>query len=468
MFNICSALFLLCLLICPGNVSASDNGGLPRDMTRQWQTQSPADRDELVSDIIANRGIRDFALNRELFIAHNTNISNKIDTGSITNQKGSGRCWIFAGFNTLRPHLIKKLDLKDFEFSESYLQFWDKIEKSNKYLQLMIDFADHPLDDRKLADVMDSPIGDGGWWSYFVDLTMKYGVVPKKIMPETNSSSSTSMMNFIIQRKLIEMGLDLRQQKRSGSSDRNLCETKEEMMAEIYRMLTLNLGEPPLEFTWQYAVNDTSLIQTYPETLTPQKFFTDVIDLDLTAYVALFNYPGKEYERAYAFEFSRNIYDQPDFTILNMPMDSLKAAAARSILDSTAVWFACDVGEEHYTSDGIMVPGIYNYEEIYGINFNSSRTDLIRTGQIDPNHAMTFTGIDIKDDEVIKWYVENSWGDDGGDGGMYYMYDDWFDRYLFGVIIHKRYLSEDVVRLSEQPPLLLEPWDPMAGLDSLD
>jgi bleomycin hydrolase len=461
-------LFLILLQIVSLAPAVAADGGVPAKLVEGWLETELSPPEQALADAIANRNIKDIALNRERFIAHNTFFSNKFDAGKVTNQKGSGRCWMFAGFNVLRPEVMSKHDLSNFEFSENYLMFWDKIEKSNLFLQLMIDFANRPLDDRKVAIILDGPISDGGWWTYFVNLVEKYGVVPVEVMPETHNSSSTGTMNKLVGLKVIEMGMELRQRARSGMSDGDLTELKEEMLSEIYRLLVLNLGTPPGEFTWRYEARDSTEVLTWPEKLTPKQFFNEVVDLDLGSYVALFNYPGKEYYKPYALEMSRNMYDTPDFSLLNMPIDSLRAGAVRSLVDSTAVWFACDVGEDHYGADGIMTLGIYNYEALYNTRFTMSKTDLIRTGLVDPNHAMTFTGVDLIDSTPVKWLVENSWGTDRGDDGMYYIYNDWFDKYLIGVILHERYLSPEVIDMARQTPTLLPPWDPMYGLTNLE
>ncbi|MCK4306049.1 MAG: aminopeptidase, partial [Candidatus Eisenbacteria sp.] len=275
-------------------------------------------------------------------------------------------------------------------------------------------------------------------------------------------------MNHLIGRKVMEMGLELRSLSRDGAFEKELRERKEGMLAEVYRMLVLNLGQPPREFTWRYEKSDSTDIATYPEPLTPKAFYEEVIDIELSAYVALFNYPGKDYYENYALEMSRNIYDRPNLALLNVPIDSIKACALRSILDSTAVWFACDVGKENYGKEGIMMLDIYNYDLIYGTEFEMAKKDLIELGMITPNHAMALVGVDTVSTRATKWLVENSWGEDDGDSGMWHMYNDWFDCYLFGAVIHQKYLSDELIEFSRKDPILLPPWDPMYALNHLE
>jgi len=465
-FAAASAWFLVLAPAAASGGSAPE-GAVTEELVRRLQTRPLTPAEQAIADIVASGDVNAVALNRERLIAHDGFVNLKIKRGDITNQKSSGRCWMFAGFNVLRPEVMRKYKLSTFEFSENYLLFWDKIEKSNFFLQGMIDLAEKPLDDRYLQTLLDEPLGDGGWWSYFVDLANKYGVVPVEAMPETHNSSSTGRMNGLLTLKLKEIGLELREMARGGASASTLREKRESALEEIFRFLLLNLGRPPETFTWRYATTDSTTIVTYPGTLTPRAFLEDVIGVDLQAYVALFNYPGKAYGKPYAFELSRNVYDRANFTVLNVPSDSLRACIYRSVLDSTAVWFACDVGKENYGEKGVMGLGIYNYEQIYGTRFGLPKKDLIQLGLITPNHAMTFVGVDTLDGAPAKWLVENSWGDERGDDGLWYMYNDWFDRYLFGAVVHRRYVSDAMIDMTRQDPIVLPPWDPMYGLSDL-
>lgn len=459
---------VLVLLTAAGAITAAPSGGLSEGLIRDLMSTPLTGTDKLLADIVANKNVTDVALNRDQLIAHSKIFNFKIKTGDITNQKSSGRCWMFAGFNILRPQVIKKFKLKSFEFSQNYLMFWDKLEKANLFLQVMIEMAGRPLDDRELSILMEEPFGDGGWWTYFADLAAKYGVVPMEVMPETYNSSTSGTMNSLIGLKLKEMGMGLRGMVLAGKPQGEVEKAKTEMIKQIYHWLVMNLGQPPKEFTWRYETTDSSAIATYSKTLTPVEFYKDVIGCDLRDYVALFNIPNKDLYDAYSLRFSRGMYDRTDFVIVNVPSDTLRAYAAKVILDSTPVWFAADIGRENYGTDGILKRGIFDYAAVYGTTFEMPKADLIQTRIITANHAMTFLGVDTLGGQVQKWLVENSWGGDRGDKGMWTMYNDWFDRYVFGLVIHKKYLSEQLVKLSQKEPTVLPPWDPMYCLNRLN
>ncbi len=460
-------LLLVSVLVLSSFVYAADKGGVPDDLVKSLNDKPLSESERIMSNIVSNKSIKDYALNRERLIDHNKFMNFKITTGEITNQKSSGRCWIFSGLNVIRPQAMKNLQVDKLEFSQNYLMFYDKLEKFNKFLQYMIDFADRGLDDREVILMIDGPGGDGGWWTYFTGLIKKYGLVPHEIMPETHNSSSSGTMNSFLRLQAKGMAVKLRQEFQNGKSRKELEKIKQGMLEEIYHMLVMHLGKPPTEFEWRYETTDTTVEGSVTKTFTPESFYKTAITDDLDDYVALFNYPGKEFMKNYSFEMSRNIYDDPNFSVVNVPIDTMITYAQTSILDSTPVWFACDVGQENYKNDGILAIDIYNYEEILGTEFNLPKKDQIQMWLINPTHAMAFMGVDTADGEAVKWLVENSWGGDKGDSGYWYMYDDWFRQYMFGVIIHKRYLSDGLIDIADSKPIVLKPWDPMWSLNNL-
>jgi bleomycin hydrolase len=462
------ALCAVALAIMAGTVVAAPQGGISEGLIRELMSTRMSGTDKLLADIVANKNVTDVAVNREELTAHSKIFNFKIKTGDVTDQKSSGRCWMFAGFNILRPQIIKKFKLKGFEFSENCLMFWDKLEKANFFLQEMIEMAGRPMDDRELMILIEEPFGDGGWWTYFVDLADKYGVVPKENMPETYNSSTTATMNSLIGLKLKEMGMNLRAMVNAGKPKAEIDAAKTDMLKQIYRWLVMNLGQPPQEFSWRYETTDSSAIATYAKTLTPKEFYKDVIGCDLRDYIALFNVPNKDLFNTYSLKFSRDMYDRPDFVIVNVPSDTLRTYAAKSILDSTPVWFAADISKENYREDGVLRRNIYDYAAVYGTTFEMPKGEMIQTQLISANHAMTFLGVDTLNGQVHKWLVENSWGGERGDKGMWTMYNDWFDRYVFGLVINKKYLSDELVKLSKKEPTVLPAWDPMYSLNRLN
>jgi bleomycin hydrolase len=421
---------------------------------------SPSDR--TVMNALTNNELPKVALNRKFISEHNNLFNHKIETKGITNQKKSGRCWLFAGLNMLRPRVIKKYKLKDFEFSQDYLFFWDKMEKSNFFLESVIETANRDLLDREVELLLKRPIGDGGLWSYVVNLIEKYGLVPKEVMPETYNSSHSRIMNSLISRKLRDDATVLREMVENGATDIELRSKKIEMLKDIYKMLVLNLGEPPSHFIWRYKDKDGKISE--PKRYTPKEFYKKVVDVDLRDYVALMNYPGKGYDKLFQFDSARNIYDQTDPTYANLNINTMKELTLKSILDDEPVWFACDIIKDGDFEKGILSPEIIDYRSIYRVDMEMSKEERILYRESYGNHAMVFTGVDIKDSKPVKWLVEDSHGSKRGHEGHWTMYDDWFDEYLYIVIINKKYLPGEVKDIFRQKPIHLPPWDPMIAI----
>jgi len=408
---------------------------------------------------ITNNDISALAINRDILLRHDELFSHKIETKGITNQKRSGRCWMFAGLNVLRPAIIKKLRTKDFEFSESYLAFWDKLEKANCFLERIIAMRDRDIMDRELELILRKPVPDGGYWEGFVNLVLKYGLVPKQVMEETNSSENTALMNNLLSRKLRADAVKLRRMARKGRSLEQLRQAKNKMLKEFYKMLVLNYGQPPTEFVWRFE--DQNSVVTEPRRYTPQCFFRKVVAVDLEQYVDLFNDPSKPYGKHYRLRLSRNLMEGQDVHFVNVEIEQLKAAARKSVLDGEPVWFACDVGKDQSRQHGIMAKHLYDYDSIFRVpmRMNKAQRALFRDSV--PNHAMVFVGLDMDGDKVTKWRVENSWGKDKGRNGYWSMYDSWFDANVFSVIVKKKYVPKRILRIFEQPAEVLPPWDPM-------
>jgi bleomycin hydrolase len=411
---------------------------------------------------ITNNDIRDLALNRDILRQHNEIFSHKIKTKGITNQKSSGRCWLFAGLNIMRPAVIEKYNLKSFEFSQIYLTFWDKMEKANTFLERMIEFRDRDLLDREMVIFLRTPIPDGGYWENVVDLIQKYGAVPKEIMPETNSSENTRLMNRVMSQKLRSDAVKLRKMHQEKRAVKKLYAEKKKMLAEIYRMLVMNLGEPPTEFMWRFE--DQNSVVSEMRTYTPKSFFKDFVGVDLNEYVNIFNDTTHDYGRHYQIRFSRNVYDGHDINYANVDVESLKDIAMKSILDDSPLLFAADVGYDQNNKLGIMESGLYDYDSIYNTDMSMTKAERALYRNSVRNHGMAFVGVDVRNGKPVKWLVENSWGKDKGSDGYWTLYDKWFDIHVYNVIVKKNYVPEKVLKIYEQPPIILPPWDPMLSL----
>ncbi len=411
---------------------------------------------------ITNNSVRDLAFNRELYAKHNDIFNFKIENKpGVTNQKSSGRCWLFAGFNIMRPAVLEKYNIKSFEFSENHLFFWDKLEKANMFLEAIIENKYRDIDDRELQVLIGDPVPDGGWWSYVVNLVEKYGAMPVQMMPETKNSSNTRQMNAVLRRMMISDAVELRALAGKGKKDSALRARKFEMLKDVYRMLALHLGVPPDEFSWRYEDKDGEIVEG---TYTPVSFYREAVGVDLGEYISVFDHPIHPYNKYYELRYCRNMPDIPDMDFINLGIDHLKKFALASLHDGEPVWFACDVGKDNDRDNGIFAPGIYDYESLYDVEARLTKAERILYRASTPNHAMAFVGVDTVRGEPVKWLVENSWGTERGNKGYWTMYDAWFDEYVYAVIIHKRYLPEDVLRLLDTKPTVLPAWDPMRAV----
>lgn len=407
---------------------------------------------------LANNSIKSLSIDRATRIKQQHLFSDKIDVKGISNQKSSGRCWLFAGLNILRPDLIDRYNLEDFEFSQNYLFFYDKLEKSNLFLSQMVAMRDRDIHDRELEFLLDSPVGDGGQWNMVVDLVEKYGLVPMTAMPETYASSKTKEMNMLLQKRLRKAAAAIR------NTD-NIAEQSsihQKALTDVYRILALALGEPPQTFVWQYEDEDEKLSKA--NSFTPQQFRDQVVKQDLSDYVYLLQNPTKEYFQTYSVSLDRDMIEKADMSVLNLPVDVLKAQTLKAVMDDEPVWFACDVGQEQLGEDGLMVRGIYDYEALLGVDFSLSKEEQILYGESIPTHAMVFVGVDLVGKKSRQWKVENSWGTERGNEGYWLMDDAWFDQYLYGVILPKKYLDKNTLNALEKPPIVLPPWDAMYNM----
>jgi len=407
---------------------------------------------------ITNNDISSLAVNRDILREHNDLFSHKIKTKGVTNQKSSGRCWLFAGLNILRPIVIQKHKLKEFELSQSYLAFWDKLEKANCFLENIIEFRDRDILDREMEFLLRTPIPDGGYWENVVNLVEKYGAVPQEIMPETNSSSNTSLMNALIGRKLRADAVKLRQMSKEKKSVKKLRAEKAKMLGEVYKMLAMNLGEPPRKFEWRFE--DANSVVSEVKSYTPKSFFEEVVGVDMRKYVDVFNDPSKEYGKHYQIRLTRNIRDGDDAHFANVEVQALKDIAAKAVLADEPVWFSCDVGKDQSKEHGIMAIGMFDYDSIYQTDMSMSKAERSLFRESVPNHAMVFVGVDMQGDKPAKWLVENSWGKEKGSEGLWTLYDTWFDKNVYSVIVKKKYVPEEVLKIFEEPAIELPPWDP--------
>ncbi|MBR5818875.1 MAG: C1 family peptidase [Alistipes sp.] len=436
-----------------------DKGGITSEMLleiRNSQTNTQADR--AARNALAINPIAELATNAENLAMIDTHFSHRVTTKGITDQHQSGRCWLFTGLNVLRAKMISDLDLGELTFSHNYLFFYDQLEKCNLFLQAVIDTKHLPMEDRQVEWLFKNPLNDGGQFTGVSNLVMKYGVVPSEIMPENYQSNNTSQISNLLKLKLREYGLKLRAQK----DRRAPVALKTEMLSELYSMLSRAYGVPPTEFEWTLRNKDGEVVST--KTYTPQSFYKEYFgDIDLeNDFVMIMNDPSREYHKVYEIEYDRHVYDGDNWVYLNLPIDEVKALAIASIKDNTAMYFSCDVGKFLLSKKGTLDINNFDYESLMGVEFPMNKEERVRTFASGSSHAMTLIAVDLDENGTPKkWMVENSWGPQSGWKGNLIMTDEWFEEYMFRVVVDKKYIPAETLKLLEQKPTMLPSWDPM-------
>jgi len=419
---------------------------------------------KIAQNAVARTAIDEIVLDHEIAVATEHSFSHKLDTWPVTNQRQSGRCWMFAGLNLFRVGAMAKLGVKEFEFSQNYTMFWDKFERANYFYEAMIATADRPLDDRTVAFLLERPVEDGGQWNMFINLVQKHGVVPQSAMPETQSSSATRTMNTLLRAKLRDGAKELRDLCASGASVEAARERKERLLRTIFRMLCIHLGTPPERFTWQWSDKDGNFHRD--EAMTPLEFAAKYITLPVEEYVCLVHDPRKTspFGQTFTVDYLGNVVDGAIVKYLNIEMDLMKAITQQVITGGEPVWFGCDVGKQMERKLGIWDKDLFDYGALYGTEFGLDKAARLAYHETLMTHAMLFTGVDVVDGRARRWRVENSWGADNGQKGFYIMNDSWFDEYTFEIAARKDLLPVELQAALDREPIVLPAWDPMGAL----
>jgi bleomycin hydrolase len=462
MKNYLSCLLTLVLMVSVSVMTAqNESGKLDKKTIREIQSSfKNTSENRALINAVTHNDIKNLAKSRENEGKVNHLINTKVKTHGISNQRSSGRCWLYTGLNTLKPMVLAKYDIKDFEFSQTYNFFWDQFEKANLFLEIAIATAGKPITDRKVEWMMKNPIGDGGQWTTFADVVKKYGVVPASAMPDTYQSKNTRMMSRLLARKLREDAMELRDLAANGAKAKNLASTKIEMLKNIYRMLVLSLGEPPQEFVWQYETREGKASEA--KTYTPEEFFKEVVGVNVDDYVMFMNDPSREYYKLYEVEFDRNLVEGANWKYINLPNDVIKKFAVKSIQGNEAMYFSCDVGKQFDGKEGYLDVNLYDYDDLMGVKFGMDKSKRIQTFDSGSSHGMALVGVNVLDDGTTdKWLLENSWGAAKGNHGYLTMTDGWFNEYMFRLVINKKYIDADVLKILNDKATLLPPWDPM-------
>ncbi len=420
---------------------------------------------KLAMNAVTQTPVDDVALNRDVVTNTDFTFSHWLDDWAVTNQKQSGRCWMFAGLNLLRVGAMKKMKLKEFEFSQNYTLFWDKIERANYFLEKIIETAAQPVDDRVVAFLLSQPLSDGGQWNMFVNIVRKHGLVPKALMPETESSSSTWPMNSILLHKLREGAKSLRELRARGASLAQTRAAKREILTVVHRILCIHLGTPPTKFPWQW--NDKNRKFHRAGEMTPQQFARQYLTLPIDDYVCLVHDPRRTspFNRTFTVQHLGNVVGGGIVLYLNVDIGLMKELTTRSIIKGEPVWMGCDVGKMMRRDLGLWDKNLFDYEAVYDTAFHLDKANRLVYHHTAMTHAMLFTGVDVVNRRPRRWRVENSWGEDqGGRKGFFVMNDSWFDEYMFEIATRKSALPKALQKALRLPPIVLPPWDPMGSL----
>ena len=417
---------------------------------------------KVAQNAVTNVQLPDLTLDRSLVQNMDSSFSTKLDDWKVTAQMRSGRCWLFATLNLFRVGAMKKMNLKNFEFSQAHIHFWDKFERANHLLEAIIKTAERPVDDRTIHFLLSDPIGDGGQWNMAMNLIRKHGLVPKSAYPESNTSSATRWMNTELKNILRSSACEIRAILEGGGTEDEAREHKEKRIADIWKMLCIHLGTPPKTFDWQWRDKDDKFHRK--GRMTPQQFAAEYVDIEWEDYVCIVNDPRNEYYRTYTIDFLQNVAGGPPVVYLNVPSKEMKAVTRRLLEDGMPVWMGCDVGKEMDRKKGLWDADLFDVEGLYGVEYGMDKADRLRHNQTMMTHAMLFTGVDVVNGRVRRWRVENSWGADTGQKGYYTMNDSWYDQYMFEIAAPTSYLNEKMVAGLETEPVVLPAWDPMGSL----
>ena len=430
-----------------GGISAENLGQLRRSYNNEASTRA-------LHNAIASTDINTLARSAHARLGVDAEVSHRVPSKGITNQKSSGRCWLFTGLNVLRAQAMKNHDLPLLELSQNYNFFYDQLEKANLFLQGIIDRVDLPLDDRMVDWLFMNPVSDGGQFTGLADNVSKYGVVPREAMPETYSSENTSRLRQLLSTKLRRDGMELRRMAAGGAKAKALEARKQQMLADVYRML----GEPPAEFVWKRKDSKGNTVDS--RKYTPQEFYAEYFGNDLKGnYVMLMNDPSRPYYKVYEIDYDRHTYDGDNWRYINLPVEEIKAAAIASIKDSTAMYFSCDVGKQMDRTNGTLDLDNYDYEALMGVSLDMDKRDRILSHASASTHAMTLVGVDIDaNGKPTSWLIENSWGPGANDGHLLAT-DNWMDEYMFRLVVERKYLPEATLKLLDQKPQMLPAWD---------
>lgn len=382
----------------------------------------------------------------------------EVKTGKVTNQRRSGRCWSFATLNTLRHRFALKYKLKDFELSQNYLFFWDRMERANLFLQQVVETAGQPLHDRTVDFLVDFALTDGGQWGNAAGIIEKYGVVPEYVMPDTFNTKNTDDVADVFRRLMHKDFLVLRRLiNDQHASATEIAAKRQEMMSDVYRICVMAFGKPPVKFDLEYRDDDHQYHRDAD--LTPLDFYHRYFDMDLHDYVVITNAPDHQERKLYAMPAQDSVVGGIPLQFVNVSFSKLQELAIKQLKDNETVWVGNDVLQQMDRKRGLMDTQLFLDSDLLGVDLSMSKADRLESRQGEVSHAMTLTGVNLVDGQPNRWKIENSWGDKNGDKGYFVMTQDWFEQYTYEAVINKKYLDDQTRALLDQQPEILAAWD---------
>ena len=428
-----------------------------------WRAAFDADPlNRMRQNCLAHTDIKQVALDQNLLVKNRPCFSCEVAGGTILAQNKTGRCWLFSALNILRAGTIRKEHLKpDFAFSVNYLNFWDKLEKANRFLQWMLEHMDQVPHGEEARALLRWPVREGGQWFMFRDLVKKYGLVPAEVMPETYAAADSGNLNQCLNLKLRAGAAELKRLWESSAPRQALLDGKERLLGEVYGILCCALGTPPTSFRYEYYDRDG--VYHRLDEQTPLEYARTVLEHDLDDYVTVTNYPtrDKPFRRVYQIPGHGNMEGGGPAVYYNLEMADIKPMLVRQLQDGEAIWFGCDCIKMMDRQRGLMSRYAYDYQGLFGVSFHMEKGDMVDFLQSEPNHNMLLSGVDVLDGAPVRWKVENSWGSEVGHGGYYVMDDSYLEQYAFLFVLHKRFFTPEQLEDLEQEPILLPPWDSM-------
>ncbi len=458
--------FLFYSAIISSLFAGEDDRSISLDAIEQMRVNfRSSDRYRAMQNALSRNQVSDIAMDWDRYATISHLFSHTIsDELQITDQQGSGRCWLFAALNVFRIPFAREFNLGEFEFSQSYLFFWDRLEKANFFYENIIETASKPLDDHLVRKILSGDlVSDGGLWNMTLNLINKYGLVPQSIYPDNATCLNSNAFNQILQMKLRKQAEILRDLVAEGLSREALIEKKLEMLEEIYRMLSLHMGTPPSQFNWEFIDRDNFFFSF--RNISPKEFADVFAQINEDDYVTLVHSPREvtPFFKSYTGKYSTNVIEGSRALCLNIPMDVMKEIAVNSIKDNFPFWVACDVIKFMNADLGVLDTQLYDLDLVYDTSFKTTKEARMNFGESTLTHAMVCTGVNLEDEIPTRWRIENSWGRDCGNQGFFVMTDDWFSEYLFEIVVHKQYLTEEVLRILDLEPVCLNPWDPLVN-----